>query len=101
MRFSTCNCRADEQLTRVAVEQFIERPYNYGLDPTHGGLFYFLDTDGLPPTQLEWSMKLWWVHCEAMLAFLKAYRATREKKHWMVFVEMTQLCFNKVSAWYK
>ncbi|XP_071657385.1 N-acylglucosamine 2-epimerase isoform X10 [Patagioenas fasciata] len=40
----------------------------------HGGLFAFLDADGLCPTQLEWPMKLWWPHAEAMVALLAAQR---------------------------
>ena len=91
------NFRGDAQLKQVAIEQFIERPYSYGLDPLHGGLFYFLDIGGYPPTQLEWPMKLWWVHCEAMLAFLKAYQATKLNKYWAMFNQMTHLCFTKVS----
>ena len=89
--------RGDAQLKQVAVEQFIDRPYCYGLDPLHGGLFYFLDIGGYPPTQLEWGMKLWWVHCEAMLAFLKAYQATRITKYWTLFNQMMHICFTKVS----
>lgn len=91
-------CRGDAQLKQVAIEQFIERPYSYGLDHLHGGLFYFLDIGGYPPTQLEWPMKLWWVHCEAMLAFLKAYQATKVTKYWAMFTQMVQLCFTKVSS---
>ena len=25
------------------------------------------------PTQLEWDMKLWWVHCEAMISLLMIF----------------------------
>lgn len=89
--------RNDETLTRVAIEQFIDRPNAYGTDPMHGGLFYFLDREGRSPLQLEWSMKLWWVHCEAMLALIMAYRATRERRHWQAFTQMCQLCFTKFS----
>ena len=35
--------------------------------------------------QLEWSMKLWWVHCEALVAALMAYSVTRDHKHWVLF----------------
>jgi N-acylglucosamine 2-epimerase len=90
--------RGDAQLKQVAIERFIDRPYSYGLDPLHGGLFYFLDIGGYPPTQLEWGMKLWWVHCEAMLAFLKAYQATRSTKYWTLFNQMMHICFTKVST---
>uniref|UniRef100_H3AIC3 N-acylglucosamine 2-epimerase n=1 Tax=Latimeria chalumnae TaxID=7897 RepID=H3AIC3_LATCH len=44
------------------------------------GDFYFQDVDGHCPTQLEWSMKLWWPHCEALIAFLMAYRETKDPR---------------------
>ncbi|TNN53047.1 N-acylglucosamine 2-epimerase [Liparis tanakae] len=68
--------RQDEELRRVAVDKFVELPFRGGWDEEHGGLFYFLDVDGHCPTQLEWSMKLWWPHCEALVAFLMAYSHT-------------------------
>ncbi|KAI1890225.1 hypothetical protein AGOR_G00151480 [Albula goreensis] len=70
--------REDQALQRTAVEAFMEVPFSRGWDHQHGGLFYFLDVDGFCPTQLEWSMKLWWPHCEALIAFLLAYSHTKE-----------------------
>jgi len=37
-----------------------------------GGFLYFVDVDGHTPTQLEWSMKLWWPLNEAMIALSRA-----------------------------
>ncbi len=31
-----------------------------------------MDIEGLPPEQLEWDMKLWWPHTEALYALLLA-----------------------------
>ncbi len=45
----------------------------HGWDEDHGGLLYFVDAEGKPPTRLEWDMKLWWVHAEALYALLLAY----------------------------
>lgn len=28
--------------------------------------------------QLEWNMKLWWPHCEALIAFAYAYKVTKK-----------------------
>lgn len=64
----------------------IEGAWRYGWDPQHGGLFYFQDLNGRPPAQLEWDMKLWWVHVEAMLAFLVAYQRTADEK-WLRYLE--------------
>jgi len=47
-----------------------------GWDRKHGGFFYYLDFEGYPPDKLEWDMKLWWVHAEALCAFLLGYRLT-------------------------
>ncbi|XP_069383384.1 N-acylglucosamine 2-epimerase isoform X1 [Paralichthys olivaceus] len=69
---------ADEELQKTAIHKFVELPYKNGWDKEHGGLFYFLDVDGYCPTQLEWSMKLWWPHCEALIAFLMAYSQTKK-----------------------
>ncbi|KPP62349.1 N-acylglucosamine 2-epimerase-like [Scleropages formosus] len=68
----------DKELQRIAVDKFMEIPFRTGWDQDHGGIFYFLDVDGLCPTQLEWSMKLWWPHCETLVAFLMAYSLSRE-----------------------
>lgn len=65
----------------TAITTFITTPFLTGWDQKDGGIFYFLDADGLSPIQLEWNMKLWWPHNEALIAFLMAYRETREQKY--------------------
>ncbi|XP_027869167.1 N-acylglucosamine 2-epimerase [Xiphophorus couchianus] len=67
----------NKEIQRTAIEKFVELPFESGWDKAHGGLFYFLDVDGHCPTQLEWSMKLWWPHSEALVAFLMAYSQTK------------------------
>ncbi|KAK6466681.1 N-acylglucosamine 2-epimerase isoform X1 [Huso huso] len=70
----------DEGLKRTAIEKFMILPFHAGWDQQQGGLFYFLDVDGHCPTQLEWSMKLWWPHCEALIAFLMGYTETSDPR---------------------
>ncbi|XP_012675569.1 N-acylglucosamine 2-epimerase [Clupea harengus] len=70
--------RGDVQLQKTAVDKFMEVPFLSGWDKEFGGLFYFLDVDGHCPTQLEWNMKLWWPHCEALIAYLMAYTHSKE-----------------------
>ena len=60
------------ELAAEALLWMLER----GWDEEFGGLFYFLDAGGRPPEPLEWSMKLWWPHTEALNALLLAYRRT-------------------------
>jgi len=51
----------------------------FGWDRQHGGILYFMDALGKPHLALEADMKLWWVHNEAILAVLFAYRLTGEQ----------------------
>ncbi len=53
---------------------------NFGWDQEYGGIFYVLDIKGHPPQHLEWDQKLWWVHLEAIVAMLKGYRYTGDKR---------------------
>ena len=52
----------------------IKAMLDFGWDNEHGGIFYFMDAAGKPHVELSWDMKLWWVHLEALVATLKAYR---------------------------
>ncbi|MBI5529589.1 MAG: AGE family epimerase/isomerase [Deltaproteobacteria bacterium] len=45
-------------------------------DREHGGIFYFMDVLGRPPPELTWDMKLWWVHCEALVAAITGHALT-------------------------
>ncbi|XP_028399316.1 N-acylglucosamine 2-epimerase-like [Dendronephthya gigantea] len=80
----------DDDLKRTAIEKFIELPFAIGWDFENSGLYYFLDADGFSPTQLEWNMKLWWPHCEALIAFLMAYKETKCLKHFESFCKVIQ-----------
>uniref|UniRef100_A0AAQ5YNL9 N-acylglucosamine 2-epimerase n=1 Tax=Amphiprion ocellaris TaxID=80972 RepID=A0AAQ5YNL9_AMPOC len=85
--------RGDEKIQETAISKFMELPYQCGWDKKHGGLFYFLDVDGHCPTQLEWSMKLWWPHCEALIAFLMAYSQTKKPELLERFFEVYDYTF--------
>jgi N-acylglucosamine 2-epimerase len=52
----------------------------YGWDKEYDGIFYFKDRNGYPTQQLEWDQKLWWVHIETLIAMLKGYQLTGDKK---------------------
>lgn len=73
--------------------EMIRNSFKAGWDKNHGGLFYFIDAESKPPLQLEWNMKLWWPHCEAMYAFLLLYSETKSKKDWEQFLEVKVYCF--------
>lgn len=52
----------------------------YGWDEKYGGIFYFMDLKGNPPQELEWDQKLWWVHIETLIAMIKGYALTGNRK---------------------
>ncbi len=51
-----------------------------GWDKRYGGIYYFMDVLEKPQIALESNMKLWWVHCEALIACLMALRYTDNSK---------------------
>ncbi|XP_033029891.1 N-acylglucosamine 2-epimerase [Lacerta agilis] len=87
----------DSGLVAQAVEKFMKEPFRLGWDPEHGGLFAFQDVDGLCPTQLEWKMKLWWPHTEAIIAFLMGFAETRDQELLEHFVQVAKYAFAKFS----
>lgn len=84
------------ELCNTAIKQFIEMPYHYGWDKQFDGLYYYLDKEGHSPTQLEWNMKLWWVHCEALVATLMAYQTTLDPNHWLMFKQVFEYVVDHV-----
>jgi len=71
--------RADRQLAHKAVDITL-RTVEKGWDEQFGGIFYFMDVKGLPPQQLEWDQKLWWVHIETLISLAKGYRMTDDQR---------------------
>ena len=76
-----------------------------GWDEEYGGLLYFVDADGKPPTRLEWDMKLWWPHAEALYALLLAYHLSRDQKYADWFERMQEWTFQhfpdpEYGGWY-
>ena len=83
----------DESLIARAAEYAYEQ-YEFGLDRRYGGLFYFMDVLGRPHMELQYDMKLWWPHNEAILAMLHAWRLTGEKKFLDAFLQMDEYSFS-------
>ncbi|XP_058028385.1 N-acylglucosamine 2-epimerase [Ahaetulla prasina] len=82
-------------LQSQAVDKFMKQPFRSGWDPEHGGLFAFQDVDGFCPTQLEWRMKLWWPHTEAMIAFLMGFAETQDQELLELFHQVANYTFAK------
>jgi N-acylglucosamine 2-epimerase len=68
--------------------------FDIGWDKEYGGLLYFVDIDGKPSEKLEWDMKLWWPHSEALIAFLMAYTATKDEKYFQKFMLIHDYVFS-------
>ena len=66
----------------------------FGWDKKYGGIFYFMDAKGNPPDRLDWDQKLWWVHQEAILAMLKGYAHTGDKRCWEWFEKLHDYAWN-------
>ncbi|WP_186758230.1 AGE family epimerase/isomerase [Echinicola salinicaeni] len=72
---------------RFEDESLIDQVINIGMktlewgwDQEYGGIYYFLDIQGLPSEKLEWNQKLWWVHLEALVFLAKAYQHTKREE---------------------
>ena len=75
----------DEKMRTLLLDS-IEGALEFGWDREYGGLYYFMDVEGLPPLPLESNMKLWWPHTEAIYATILAHSLTGEKK-WLDWLE--------------
>ncbi|MCE5277998.1 MAG: AGE family epimerase/isomerase [Planctomycetaceae bacterium] len=73
--------RGDGKLIEQAVDVMLSI-LKYGWDDQHGGIFYFLDSQGHPPDKLEWDQKLWWVHLETLVALAMGHRLTGRADCW-------------------
>jgi len=80
------------ELQNLAI-QMVRWSHDAGWDEEYGGLYYFLDAEGYSPTALEWNMKLWWPHCEAMYAHLLNYSITGDAEDLKRFEETTDYTF--------
>ena len=55
-----------------------------------------MDVDDKPSTHIEWSMKLWWPHNEAMIALLMAYEQTKDEDLLEKFAKTYDYCMEHV-----
>ncbi|XP_043830258.1 N-acylglucosamine 2-epimerase [Dromiciops gliroides] len=83
------------ELKAHIIEKFMLQPFHSGWDSENGGIFYFQDADKFCPTQLEWDMKLWWPHSEAMIAFLMGYSETKDPILLRLFCQVAEYTFER------
>ena len=70
----------DDELVALALK-VLRKNLEIGWDRDHGGIYYFLDIEAKPHYSLEWNMKLWWPHNEAIYATLLAWRLTGDARY--------------------
>ncbi|GAB4222042.1 MAG: AGE family epimerase/isomerase [Spirochaetales bacterium] len=88
---------ADEQGDLDTVKEISEAMLwtaERGWDSLYSGFFYYQDWKGFPPEKLEADMKLWWVHVEALCAFLLGYRTTGDPRFWEWFRRVDAYTFS-------
>jgi len=83
----------DSELGEISTKM-IKNSVELGWDQEFGGVYYFLDSEGFSPVQLEWDMKLWWPHCEALYATLLIYSETGLTEDWERFNAIKEYTFS-------
>lgn len=96
--------RNNKSLIELAEKMF-DVAYQFGIDKEYGGLVYFKDYLNKPVEAYEHDMKLWWVHCESMIASLKLYEYTKNEKYWEIFKTVSSYAFehfadSEYGEWY-
>ena len=81
--------KKDNKLMELAI-QVTEWSLERGWDKEKDGIFYFVDLNDKPVLSLEWDMKLFWVHCEAMIALIYSYWYTKDE----CYLEWFEKIFN-------
>ena len=81
----------DRSLIETA-ETIFNNAFQAGWDKEYGGMLYFTDCKGLPPETCEHDMKLWWPHCEVLIASLMLYRETGKQSYLDIFYQVLQYC---------
>lgn len=81
-----------KDLSETAIKM-IRWSFEKGWDQEHGGIYYFLDAKDYSPAPLEWFMKLWWVHCEALYGHLLNFSLTGNLEDWKAFEKVDTYIF--------
>lgn len=66
--------------TAARAAEAIKWCLDFGWDQDCGGIYYFMDKMARPHIELQWDMKLWWPHLEALIAVLLAYKITGDRE---------------------
>ena len=70
----------DPDIKQMALT-ILDWSWQWGWDPEFGGIINFRDCKGFPNQDYSQDMKFWWPQCEAVIATLYAYLATKDEKY--------------------
>jgi len=84
--------RNDNDLLKTALS-ILDCSLNIGWDKEYGGIKSFVDIEGKPAEQLEWDMKLWWPHTEALYATLLAHHLTKNDQYMKWYYQIHNYAF--------
>lgn len=70
----------DKELLDTALT-ILDWSWKWGWDETYGGITNFRDCKNYSPQDYAHDMKFWWPQCEAIIATLYAYEATKDGKY--------------------
>lgn len=85
--------RKDKDVIQKSLN-ILDWSLDIGWDKEYGGIFSFVDIEGRPTEQLEWDMKLWWPHTEALIALLMAYEYTNDEKYRQQYIMVHNYSFS-------
>lgn len=86
----------DKELLNKSLN-ILDWSLDLGWDKEYQGIKYFVDLLDRPREELEHDMKLWWVHNEALIATLVAYKLTGEEKYLMWHNKVKDYSFSHFS----
>lgn len=84
-----------DDLLKASALEILNWSFELGWDKEYGGIMYFVDIEGKPAEQLEWDMKLWWPHTEALYAFMLAYHVTGDRTYLEKFNKVHDYSFDR------
>ncbi len=73
---------------RDTARRFLDYCVKFGLDRAHGGVF----SHGPLGQEATVREKIWWVQCEAMVAFLLGYVVFDDRRYWDAFRSVLGFC---------
>lgn len=90
------NYLKDKELHKKA-EKVFNCAYDKGFDKDFGGVVSFVDCMNKPCCVRHANNKVWWSHCEVLIASLMLYRDTKNEKYLNYFEQILDYCKAKFS----